>query len=154
MVSFSKVFGGVSITLSLIFYVIAIGVEWGTFNNYGGSTTGSIVISIPIGVACVSFCIIMICSPLCSCDENTATYFAAGCSAFICCCGGVIAFVGGGLLIAAGVHNRMEMDIFNGSITAGVFSILSGIAFYLGMIALLYAYCSDSKESSAPGDRE
>ena len=109
MVSCSAVFGGISVALSLLFYVIAIGVEWGTFNNFGGSTTGSILVSIPIGVVCTSFCFIMICAGLCShCDEDLAIYFAAGCSTLICCCGGVIAFVGGGFLIAAGIHNRME----------------------------------------------
>ena len=154
MGTFSKAFGGVSIALSLIFYVIAIGVEWGTFSKFGGSMTGSILVSIPIAVAVFSFCFIMICCSFCSSCEDTASYFAAVCSAISCCCGGVIAFIGGGILIAAGANNKMNMDIFNGSITAGVFSIVSGIAFYCGMIALLYSYLSNSEENPASGDRE
>ena len=96
----------------------------------------------------------MICTALCtkSSNEESCTYVLCGISGLICFCGGIIAFIGGSLLIAAGVNRKMEMDIFNGSISAGVFSILSGIAFYCGMISLLYALLSDSNESSAPGD--
>ena len=154
MGSYSVAFGAISVALSIIFYLIAIGVEWGTFNNYGGSTTGGILVTIPIIFVCPCFCCLMICAALCkSSNEDASTYVLCGISGLVCFCGGIIAFIGGGLLIAAGVNRQMEMDIFNGSISAGVFSIVSGIAFYCGMIALLYALLqSDSEGSPAPGD--
>ena len=144
------VFGIISVVLSLAFYVVAIGVGWGTFKeDIGGDIAGPVVISIPVLVAVGSFSVMSILF----CSKDKAADGAVICSAVICIIGGLIVIVGGVILIVNGVSSNVKR-VFDAYITAGVFAIVSGIAYYCGMGGFVYGlesemHCGSKDESNS-----
>ena len=152
------VFGVISVVISFIFYVVAIGVGWGTFKqDIGGHVAGPIVISIPVLV--VFFSLSSWASIVCCGDQDKSKDLAVCCGGFMCVVGGLIVIAGGIALIATGASSTVK-GVFDAYIAAGVFAICSGIVYYCGVsgiiIGLEYEKHSGSKDesNSSPVPRE
>ena len=142
--------GIIFVLISLLFYVIAIGVGWGTFKeDIGGDNAGPIVISIPVFVVVGSFAIMSIFK----CSDGKGGDCAVVCSACICIVGGLIVIVGGIVFIASGASSTVKR-VFDAYITAGVFAICSGIAYYIGVSLIISGlecekHCGSKDESNS-----
>ena len=131
--------GIIFVLVSLAFYVIAIGVGWGTFKqDIGGDVAGPVVISIPVLVVICSFGTMSIFH----CNDDKGGDCAVCCGGFMCVVGGLIVIVGGIVLIVTGASSAVNR-VFDAYIAAGVFAICSGIAYYCGVSGIIYGLESE-----------
>ena len=131
--------GIILVVISFLFYVVAIGVGWGTFKqDIGGHIAGPVVISIPVLVVFCSFGVMSIFF----CSEDKGADGAVICSALICVVGGLIVIIGGVFLIVTGASSAV-IAVFDAYIAAGVFAIVSGILYYCGMCGIIFGLESE-----------
>lgn len=137
----------VLLVISLVFYVIAMGVGWG-FDQMAPPVAGTIPVRAGAIVSTIPvFAVVVLIFLACLLGLDNVNAIATSCAIGIVLFAGVFEFVGGILFIVAGVQAGDPRALAFG-VSAGVFSLLAGVT-YCGTIATCKCVC-DSKKGAQP----